>query len=400
MSSSVWKNVNGDWGNAADWTGGIPNGSAAYATITGASAFAVTIASTEAFTIAGVTFADAQATLDLAGTLHVGHTFKLGAGTLDLTGTLAGGTLAMSGGTFESTGGTLNGVTVTGTLGVSGNVLRSEGNLAGSGSLVLSNASRLYARGGESITLASIVLGNSNLFLDAGSPALTLGAGVKLSGNYVAADPGSRSRVNISGGYTLLSHGTISATGTAGYLGIIGGDFSNGGLLSASGGGVLVLDSATFANSGTITVQSGTVTVDGAVTGTGTAAIGATGTLRFDGAVSAGQKVSFAGTTGGVLQLNDLVGNTLAFAGTVSGDSGADEVDLTGFAISGGHTLTWAQNGTIGTLTYIEGAEVARITLFGQFMTAGFHTADDGHGGTDISYTAPAVTPILAGSHH
>ncbi len=51
----------------------------------------------------------------------------------------------------------------------------------------------------------------------------------------------------------------------------------------------------------------------------------------------------------------------------------------------------WTQNtAASGTLSLTDGTHSASITLFGQFVAAGFHTAPDGSGtGMDITYQQP-----------
>jgi hypothetical protein len=44
-------------------------------------------------------------------------------------------------------------------------------------------------------------------------------------------------------------------------------------------------------------------------------------------------------------------------------------------------------------LTITDGTLKESVTLFGQYIAAGFNSASDGHGGTDITYGKP---PALA----
>ena len=64
-------------------------------------------------------------------------------------------------------------------------------------------------------------------------------------------------------------------------------------------------------------------------------------------------------------------------------------------------TLSFAENGTntAGVLTVTDGSLTAKITLLGQYMTSGFHTASDGlPGGTFVTYT-PQAAAALATPH-
>jgi hypothetical protein len=178
------------------------------------------------------------------------------------------------------------------------------------------------------------------------------------------------------------------------------GAIHNAGTLEKSAGvGVSTIASA-IGNSGTIGVAAGTLDLMGAVTGKGTESIGKGTKLQFDAAVAAAQTVTFVDTTGGDLILNDPAGMGLSFKGLVSGFGGQDKLDLRSFAFTGKPTVKFLQNGKQGTLTVIDGKNVARIALFGQYVAAGFQLADDGAGGTVITYTPPAEAAALAPPHH
>ena len=91
------------------------------------------------------------------------------------------------------------------------------------------------------------------------------------------------------------------------------------------------------------------------------------------------QSVTFAGTTG-TLKLED----PQAFTGLVSGLSGADAIDLSGFAYGANVTATYLGNATGGTLTVTDGAETARIALSGNYLSSTWTLSSDGKGGTVV----------------
>jgi hypothetical protein len=66
-------------------------------------------------------------------------------------------------------------------------------------------------------------------------------------------------------------------------------------------------------------------------------------------------------------------------------------------------TVKFAENAakTEGVLTVTNGAHSQKLTLFGQYVAAGFHMASDGQGGTDVTYAVPksGETPLIAGTH-
>ena len=89
--------------------------------------------------------------------------------------------------------------------------------------------------------------------------------------------------------------------------------------------------------------------------------------------------MTFAGTTG-TLKLED----PQAFAGVVSGLSGADAIDLSGFAYGANATATYLGNASGGTLTVSDGAKTARIALSGDYLSSTWTLSSDGNGGTTV----------------
>ena len=85
--------------------------------------------------------------------------------------------------------------------------------------------------------------------------------------------------------------------------------------------------------------------------------------------------VAFAGTTG-TLKLED----PLAFTGLISGLSGADAIDLSGFAYGANVTATYLGNATGGTLTVTEGTKTARVALSGNYLSSSWTLSSDGKG--------------------
>jgi hypothetical protein len=79
-----------------------------------------------------------------------------------------------------------------------------------------------------------------------------------------------------------------------------------------------------------------------------------------------------------------------------------DRIVLTAFSFGGAlkHSFVEAANKKQGVLKITEGANTARITLFGQYVAVGFHFAKSG-AGTVITYSAPASahTDALAANH-
>ena len=123
------------------------------------------------------------------------------------------------------------------------------------------------------------------------------------------------------------------------------------------------LSSSTCSHAG---IDGSTQAIAGPVSGTEvplTIAGGAT--VAIDG-LSA-QSVTFAGSTG-TLKLDDPQG----YAGVISGLSGADAIDLSGFAYGANVTATYSGNASGGTLTVTDGAKTAKIALSGDYLSSGW----------------------------
>ena len=89
--------------------------------------------------------------------------------------------------------------------------------------------------------------------------------------------------------------------------------------------------------------------------------------------------MTFAGTTG-TLKLEDPQG----FTGLISGLSGVDAIDLSGFVYGANVTATYLGNATGGTLTVTDGAKTTRIALSGNYLSSTWTRSSDGKGGTTV----------------
>src|SRR5262249_31471143 len=166
--------------------------------------------------------------------------------------------------------------------------------LQGGGQLILSDSGENFISG----TLPSVTLTNvDNTISGAGQ----LGAGQM----------------------TLVNDGTIVATGSHALVIDTGANVvTNTGTLEATGIGGLIVNSD-VANSGLIWAHGGNITINGAVTGPGSALIDGVATLGFGAASSV--DVAFAADAAGTLTLK----NVADFTGTISGFSSNDQIDLT-----------------------------------------------------------------------
>ena len=179
----------------------------------------------------------------------------------------------------------------------------------------------------------------------------------------------------------LVNEGIIDATGSNS-LDIDTGSNAvvNTGTLEATGNGGLVVHSD-IVNTGTLWANGGNVTVDGNVSGSGSAIISGTAVLEFGG-VSA-QTIVFSPGSVGTLMLD----HGFDFSGIVSGLTAGDHIDLLDVALANGK-LNYTPNAdnTGGTLSVTDGSHTANISLSGNFDQAGFQVGPDKGHGTLISY--------------
>ena len=199
------------------------------------------------------------------------------------------------------------------------------------------------------------------------------------------------------GQLTLHNKGTIIASGSnaltidTGANGVV-----NSGTLGATGSGGLVIHSD-IANSGLLWANGGSITIDGNVSGTGSALIDGVATFEMGGAF--GENVTLDAGANATLKID----HAADFSGAVAGFDGNDVLDLADLAFGSNTTLGYAanSNNTGGTLTVSDGTHTANIELLGQYMAASFAMSADGFGGTLIHDLPPAtLTHTLTQPQH
>jgi len=199
----------------------------------------------------------------------------------------------------------------------------------------------------------------------------------------------------------LINEGSIVASGSHALTIDTGANVvTNSGTLEATGSGGLIVDSD-LSNSGLIWADGGNITINGAVTGSGTALINGA-TLEFSGTSSA--NVAFEDGNFGTLVLD----NPITYTGQISGFGGgigsqnSDSIELKGIVFDAGTSWTYSDNAgsdTGGTLTIFETVDgtknaVNSLTFAdGDYTTANFVLGSDGNGGTLITDTPTVETP-------
>ncbi|MBR0829091.1 FecR domain-containing protein [Bradyrhizobium manausense] len=142
----------------------------------------------------------------------------------------------------------------------------------------------------------------------------------------------------------------------------------------------------TITNTGTIEVDSGTLTLFGSLSGSGSVAIDADATLKLEGSVT--QTVTFSGGNA------ELEIGTTSFDGTIAGLSSTDKIDLTTIKYDIGTTATY--DAVTGELTVSDtyGHSIT-LKLSGDYSNAHFAGSDDGSGNTLITLNAADDVPAF-----
>jgi fibronectin-binding autotransporter adhesin len=322
-----------------------------------------------------------------AASVIFNENFGYGGGFTDAAGTTL---LIVSGTAFSLTG--------------TGSAL--AGNVVGQGSLI-------FAGGSQAVGSGALIATKS--WQISGKASTTLNESLTYGGTFAAA---ATSTLTVASGKTLSLSGTSTLAGTVSGAGTLSfgvgtqtlntGASLNVAKWSVGAGASVTVKGAVTATStladaagGAIAIAAnGTLTLNGAVSGAGTVKIGAGATLETGNAVAASQGIAFTAGTG-TLEMTAPA----AFAAAIAGFKTGDVLDLrsSSFAYSKSETLSFVENTakTKGVLTVADGAHNLKLTLFGQYVAAGFEMASDGHGGTAITYAAAknVETVMIAGAH-
>jgi VCBS repeat-containing protein len=193
----------------------------------------------------------------------------------------------------------------------------------------------------------------------------------------------------------LVNDGTIVATGIHALVIDTGANVvTNDGTLAATGSGGLIVNSD-LANSGLIWAHGGSITISGAVTGSGSAMISGAGTLEFGAASSA--DVTFAADAAGRLTLE----HPAYFTGTISGFSSDDQIDLANinYATASLYNVTYNASTDTTTLVITDGTSANTLQFVGNYTVhTAWHVSSDSNGGTLLTDSPVDGTSSVAAS--
>lgn len=323
---------------------------------------AVSLAELHALKAAGAVLVLAG-TLDNSGAvLQVGSSASLG--TLALAGTIRNGTIQDSGGGLVLNGGTLDGVTYQGALGVGTSPYYSntilDGLTVGGGPIAITGG--LLFGNTETIVAGTINLGGpagpawfaagagATVTFAAGDDTEQTGATVGIGGSYSGG-----SFASSQGGQVFNSLGTLDAGFAGGVMTLgYGTELINRGLMEVRNGATF-LAQGTLLNAGTLAIASGgTLEVTGGSLWANTGTVrGAGGSVLLTGPITDAEVTSFAGS-GAVLLVEGVVDNSI---GTLAIGGGSALGSLTlgpGGAIRGG-TIRDGGGGLIGSTGTLDG---------------------------------------------
>jgi hypothetical protein len=165
---------------------------------------------------------------------------------------------------------------------------------------------------------------------------------------------------------------------------------SDNGTIGASFGGIVQIDSPVQNSQGNIAAaEDGVTQIFAAVSG-------GVVNIEFDGSILLGSGGSVTGNieftgTGGTLAVTNSPNQ---IDGAIVGAAPTDDIDAEFVPYASSIQTQWQQNGSIGTLSLINGgATLASFTLSGQYSTANFVAVNDGLGNTLIEVVNPPPPP-------
>jgi hypothetical protein len=193
-----------------------------------------------------------------------------------------------------------------------------------------------------------------------------------------------------AGQMTLVNDGTIVATGSHALVIDTGANVvTNIGTLEATASGGLLVNSD-VANSGLIWAYGGNITINGAVTGSGSAMINGIATLEFGAASSS--DVTFAADAAGTLILDHSL--TQPFSAVISGLGADDIIDLKDLAFTSGDmtaTTSFANGDTTLVVSNASTNQSVTFTLAGDYTHSTWSFAQDSFGTGTIVSDPPAT---------
>jgi hypothetical protein len=296
--------------------------------------------------------------------------------TVQISGHVSGGTLVAAGSGTMVVDGYMSSVTLRGTVqstGVNlGSRLQNTGTLNVSGSL---DAFRVYINGGGLINLGAY--GSIGMYDN--------------YGDFVNIDNRIVGGSQIGAGSSRFHFinemsASVTATRASGMtIGFAGDTIINAGTIQCETAGGIHFGTS-LQNTGTIIADQGTITITGAVSGSGFIELQAGTALIAQSTFN--EFVVFAGGSGYV-----QLANSRTYSGAIVGFSrkGGTTLDLLDITLGGGTEALYAGGKAGGVLTVTDQIHTAHINLQGNFLDCAFNVSSDGHGGVLVTATKGAA---------
>ncbi|MGI8839603.1 MAG: hypothetical protein ACR2F8_02270 [Caulobacteraceae bacterium] len=250
--------------------------------------------------------------------------------------------------------------------------------------------------GGGSVDFASGIGTLSNLANGAVTASGSMATTTFSNFNAVIVDTGAtfvdKGAVTIAAGQFLSGQGTLTIGGKGKASVVNAGEIQVGGI-----SGALTINGA-VTNTGTLASFGGKMTVTGAVTGKGVAQLDGVSTLDF--AAGFAENVTFDTASFATLEL----GQSQGYTGTITGFSTAGDsiLDLADIGFVSSTEATFSGTNKAGVLTVTDGTHTAHINLKGNYLSSTFVADSDGHGGVLVHDSAaphaavPSPHPLIA----
>ncbi len=353
-----WVGGSGDWGDTTKWSGGALPGAADDVVIGGNGASLVVSHTQGADQVHSVT---SQGVLEVkGGSLSVSVGMQMQAGILLQGGILGASSVTLANGvSIVASGGTLDGVTLNGTLDAgntySGIALSITNGLTLNGTMLVGNPTNtswagVIFQGSQSLAGAgSVVFGNASAYYNVvylGQPGttLTIAPGISIRGNSGSIGSGSGTFWSGPANVTVINNGIVSADVPGGTIALTALPFVNHGQCETPGGSLnpKFLDNTGQTNvSGSLSLAGGTVRGGVLMITNGASVIMQNVTLdgvTVDGGLDVGNihpQITLVVTNGLTLNGTMLVGNPTNAAWASVKFQGAQTLDGNGSVVFG-----------------------------------------------------------------
>ncbi len=326
------------------------------------SALGLTKAGAGTLTLTGSNTYSGSTTIS-GGTLNANSSAALGSGGASNTLVFSGGTL-QAGGTITSSATRPVTASSTGTIDTNGNAVSIAGVIGGTGSLTKIGSGALTLRGANTfqggLTFNAGTL-NINNATALGTGTLTIAGGTIDNTSAGAITESNNNAQAWNGDFTFagtkdLNLGTGAVTMSASrQVTVSGGTLTVGGAISGSGFGLTKAGTGTLALAGSNTYTGNTTISAGTLNASSSSALGdANNTLVFSGGtLQAGGTITSPSTRNVTLPSTgtiDTNGNSVSIAGVISGANGLTEGGSGTLALSGTNTYSGATTLNGGTL--------------------------------------------------